>query len=164
MSNEIAAQVRVAMSYDPETGLFTNRITRSSRAKAGDVAGSLDGDGYVQIRFNGKNYKAHRLAFLYMTGKWPASLVDHRNTIRSDNRWENLRCADPAINSQNQRSARSDSQTGVLGVSVDARRGEFLAQISAKGKKRNLGRYATAAEAQAAYLSAKRQLHEGNTL
>ena len=37
----------------------------SQRAKIGDKAGYLRKDGYVNIRINNKNYKAHRLVFVF---------------------------------------------------------------------------------------------------
>jgi hypothetical protein len=39
-----------------------------------------------------------------------------------------------------------------------------MARICIKGKEINLGRFLTSEEAQAAYISAKRVLHECNTL
>ncbi|WP_434107677.1 HNH endonuclease [Paraburkholderia caffeinilytica] len=165
MSTQLTApRLRELLSYNPDNGVFINRVTRSGKAVANRIAGSLDAGGYVQIHICGRNYKAHRLAFLYMTGGWPSGPVDHRDGKTSNNRWKNLRDATPSINSQNQRSARSDNTTGLLGVSYDVSRGRYLAQISAGGKKLNLGRYATSADAYVVYLAAKRRLHEGNTL
>lgn len=159
-----AERLRELMRYDPETGIFTNRVTRGSRAQKGAVAGSPDSDGYLQIRIAGKNRKAHRLAVLYMTGRWPDELVDHWDGCTANNRWKNIRCATPAVNSQNMRRARSDSKTKLLGASFDAKRNKYLAQILIGGVKKNLGRFETAELAHAAYLDAKRKHHEGNTL
>lgn len=159
-----AETLRALMHYEPSTGIFTNVVSRSSRAIKGMTAGSPDKEGYLQIRINGKNMKAHRLAWLYMTGEWPTGCIDHLNGFPADNRWENLRDASPAINSQNTHRARCDSGTGLLGASYDKQRRKHLAQISINGKKKNLGRFATAIEAHAAHIAAKRQLHEGNTL
>jgi len=38
-------------------------------------------------------YGANVLAWFYMTGEWPALEVDHKNTVKDDNRWDNLRLA-----------------------------------------------------------------------
>ena len=35
------------LSYDPDTGLFVWLVSRCSRVKAGDAAGSRDKDGYL---------------------------------------------------------------------------------------------------------------------
>jgi hypothetical protein len=56
------------------------------------------------------------------------------------------------------------SGTGVLGVSFDSSRSKYCAYITVNGRRKNLGRFQTAEEAGAAYLSAKRELHPGNTL
>lgn len=36
-----------------------------------------------------------------MTGAWPEKLVDHKNRIRDDDRWDNLRQLTPALNALN---------------------------------------------------------------
>ena len=66
-----AKRLKELLHYDPETGLFTRLITTSSRARAGMVAGSLHGEGYLSIRIDGRLYLVHRLAVFYMTGRWP---------------------------------------------------------------------------------------------
>ena len=61
-----------------------------------------------------KQYKLHRLAYLYMTGIMPDK-VDHENHIVSDNRWCNLRNASSFDNMQNTKmSIRNTS--GCVGV------------------------------------------------
>jgi len=164
MSLLTAMRLRSLIRYDPETGLFTNLVTRGSRAIAGAIAGSPDADGYLQIKIDGENLKAHRLAFLYMTGEWPVDLVDHRNGVVSDNRWDNLRNATPITNSQNKHKAYSSNELGILGVSYDKARCKYIAQLAIEGRQTNLGRFDTAAAAEAAYIAAKRLHHEGNTL
>jgi hypothetical protein len=99
-----------------------------------------------------------------MWGWWPEGVMDHINGNRADNRWCNLRMVDYSINNQNKRRATSRNSLGILGVSPVAKNGKFLAQIKYGGKQRRLGEFATPELAQAAYLAAKRQHHEGNTL
>ena len=88
--------------YDPFTGIFTRRISNCNKVKIGDTAGSMDGNGYILININGKSYRAHRLAWLYMTEKMPEELIDHKNGVRHDNRFCNLREATHNQNLQNQ--------------------------------------------------------------
>lgn len=155
--------MRQILSYDKETGEFVWKVTLANKAPAGAVAGHVHKkSGCIHIGINRKIHKAHRLAVLYMTGEWPAGEVDHRNGRPADNRWENLRDVPHAINMQNFQRARTTSKTGILGVSPA--NGGFKAQITTCGHQKNLGIYATAEEAYAVYLAAKRRLHEGNTL
>lgn len=99
----------------------------------------------------------HRLAFLYMTGAWPADQVDHINMVRDDNRWANLRQADQSLNQRNRRKSRGE--TGVLGAFRNGRR--FMARIHYDGHQHYLGNFATAEEAGKAYQDAKRIHHPG---
>lgn len=74
---ELTAEVlRSKLDYSPETGVFTWRV-RAGKAWPGRVAGSPDSWGHTQIRINTRKYAAHRLAWLYMTGNWPADMLDH---------------------------------------------------------------------------------------
>lgn len=151
------------LKYDPETGDFVRiKSVPGNKGKAGNKAGLVSVQGYIQINFRGAKKPAHRLAWLYMTGDWPKHDVDHINGVRNDNRWINLREADDTINAQNQRKAHSNSKTGLLGASPFGSR--FKAQIQIDKKVVHLGMFATAEEAHQAYLTAKRAHHEGNTL
>jgi len=78
-------RLKELMSYCPDSGLFTRLIGRSGGGKAGDVTGSVNSHGYIVIYIDGRSYKAHRLAFLYMTGGIPSSDTDHTNGVKSDN-------------------------------------------------------------------------------
>ncbi len=84
-------ELKRLLSYDKETGEFTWRYNVSSRARKGDTAGALC-QGYMHIRIDGVGHKAHRLAFLYVKGRFTKlpNVVDHINGIKTDNRWINL--------------------------------------------------------------------------
>jgi hypothetical protein len=150
------------LHYNPDTGIFTRLKDSGSRGKAGKVSGTRCLNGYLRVGVGGEEYYAHRLAWLYMTGEWPMQQIDHIDGVRSNNRFSNLRCADPALNGQNQRRAQSDSLTGVLGVTKKRKR--FRAQIAVGGVNRALGTFDTPELAHAAYIKAKRELHPGCTL
>lgn len=144
------------LAYDADTGLFTWNVDRSRRVKAGDIAGSIDAKGYVVIQVDGTTYKAHRLAFLYMTGGWPPEEIDHIDGHRTNNRWGNLRAATVAENKRNART-RKDNHLGVKGVCRDGNK--FRAEIRHQGQRVYLGKYDTVAEAKAIRDFAARDLH-----
>lgn len=153
--------LKKAVHYDPETGVFT-RLIDMHTSRAGSQAGTADGSGYLRFRLYGQKHRAHRLAFLYMTGEHPKGEVDHINGARSDNRWSNLRDGDRFQNQQNQRQKNTKNTTGLMGASQH--HGKFMAQIRHNGTTKYLGVYKTAEEAHQVYIAAKRQLHAGCTI
>lgn len=155
-----AALLRELFDYGTDTGLFTRKVSTTNRVKVGDVAGAKNQKGYINIMVCGRLHPAHRLAWLYVHGIWPQGQIDHINGIRDDNRIGNLREATNAQNKQNMHGARSDSKTGLLGVRWNDRHQCWQARIMVDGKGRHLGNFDTAEDAHAAYLSAKRELHE----
>ncbi len=129
------AMVRSLLNYDPETGLFV----WLSGHRANKPAGCKQGKGYVHICIDQKLYKAHRLAFLYMTGNWPTHHVDHINRIKDDNRWENLRDVPQRINLENRAGNAS-----FIGVSwMSAKRRWYARSPKIAGKIKHLGSFKT---------------------
>lgn len=116
--------------------------------------GCLSG-GYVVIRIAGYLYRAHRLAWLYMTGEWPALAVDHVNRNPSDNRWANLRQATPRQNGAN---SKPRGAHGLKGVHLHTRNRRWVAQIKKGGTTVYLGSFDTPAEAHAAYAAEARSV------
>lgn len=155
-------RLKQVLDYDPHTGVFTRKLKQPGATK-GSVSGSLTREGYLVTSVDSKVYKCHRLAWLYMTGSWPKSQIDHMNGQRSDNRFKNLRDVGQTQNIENQRKAQiRNKSTGVLGT---FRNGNgFAARISHGNSKTYLGTFKTLDEAQAAYLAAKRLLHSGCTI
>lgn len=151
------------LSYNPDSGLFTWLVPVSRRIKVGGIAGSPSSGGYVRIHIDGKKYKAHRLAWLYTSGKWPAECIDHINGIRNDNRMLNLREATNSENKQNLRVANVNNKTGLLGVSY-RKSGKFIARITINGARIDIGNFNNAEEAHQAYLRKKQELHPFQTL
>ena len=101
-----AKRLRKVLSYAPATGIFRWKVSASSRAPVGAIAGAKNGRGYRQIRIGGRPYSASRLAWLYMTGKWPNSEISYINGKPSDTRWANLR---EATSSQNRSRPKRNS-------------------------------------------------------
>lgn len=143
MSNHITQdRLKELTVYDPETGVFTWRIGRP-RAPKGGMVGWRD-DGYICMEVEGRKYRAHRLAFLYMTGSFPQAEVDHRNGRRDDNRWCNLRAATHSQNQGNY-SRQSNNKSGFKGVTLN--QGRWMATCGG----RFFGRFPTREEAARAY-------------
>lgn len=158
-----AARLRELLHYDPETGLFTRIVAVTGRfGRVGRVCGSPDKKGHIYITVDCEKYAAHRLAWLYVHGVWPVEQIDHINRARDDNRIANLREATAKINTQNTSKPKNGNTTGYLGVSRLGKR--FRAKISADGVLLQLGIYETPEQAHAAYIAAKRMLHEGCTI
>lgn len=98
-----------------------------------------------------------------VTGTWPEFEIDHKDGVRTNNRWSNLRDVSRGTNQQNQRRVRSDSTTEIQGVGMTPS-GRFRARITLNGKQFLLGCFGTKEEAHEMYVEAKRLLHLGNTL
>jgi len=108
---------------------------------------------YRQIKIDGANYQASRLAVLWMTGQWPKRKydVDHRNLNKGDDRWSNLR---EATRSQNKANIPGRSRAGLKGVTFNPVRGKYIAQITVNRRAVNLGRFDDPQSAHAAYVAA----------
>lgn len=158
------ARLKEVLRYVKRSGLFYWRVSFNNGVSVGDVAGVLNSKGYVLIGVDGKLYRAHRLAWLYVMGEWPSGLLDHRNCCKSDNRWTNLREATERLNRENLRSACGHSRTGLLGVTPSPTPGRWVAQIKSHRRSVYLGSFSSPEQAHWAYVKAKRSLHAGCTI
>lgn len=149
------------LSYCIETGEF--RWVTCMNYPVGSIAGRVVECGYRSIKLLGRTFFEHRLAWLYVTGSWPAQQIDHINGVKTDNRWKNLREATQAQNLQNRKP--TIGSTGCAGTvkddSMPGRKKKYRAMIRIEGvaKRKYLGHFATPEEAEAAYLAAKAELH-----
>ena len=153
------------LSYDAATGIFMwlERLDDIgwTRKMAGKEAGSNDRSvGYRRIGMFGREFWAHRLAWLYVHGRMPYAKheIDHINGDKLDNRIENLREVSHGQNGQNT-GLRVNNRSGIKGVSWAASRGNWLATITVHGKMRNLGRFDTLEDAAAARRAAEIEYH-----
>jgi len=149
--------------YDKDTGQFTWRITIGQRAYAGKIANKIQAStGYIFIGIKGKQYSAHRLAWLYTYGDWPKYNIDHIDGNRANNKISNLRDVPHFVNMQNKRHASKNNSTGYLGVRKTGKK--FSAVIVVNKKPMYLGTFDDAKEAHQAYIEAKRKYHQGCTI
>lgn len=166
-----AEELRRILSYDHETGLWTwlprslrpglERIDRgwNTRFSWKPVAIRLDRRGYQIIAFAPyNNIFAHRLAWFYITGKWPAEELDHINGNPLDNRMINLREATRKQNMINQKT-RSNNTSGVKGVSWSKKSGAWYAYINKDKIMYSLGMFDNIDDAIRTRKEAEREFH-----
>lgn len=157
-SIEAQTELKALLDYDPETGIFRWKVSRRGKVKPGQIAGNVQAMGYRYVPFRGRLIGAHRLAWLYVYGRWPTHDIDHINRVRDDNRIANLREATRSENMRNMIRRRSDASP-YSGVCWDKQAGRWLACITSDGKQIHLGRYDTAEDAHAAYVQASKEVH-----
>ena len=138
-------RLKSLLTYDADTGEFRWRIKRP-RCTPGCVAGTPSYHGYTVIKLDGVSYKAHRLAWLYENGNWPASELDHINRARGDNRIANLRLVSRFSNCQN-RVKSENAHSKHIGVSRSFNGKRWRAYIDFNGKRRALGVFDTETQA-----------------
>lgn len=130
--------------------------------------GRLDQWGYLRCDLNGLgNVCLHRLVWAWVTGQDPGELeIDHKNRVKTDNRFHNLRLATGAQNCHN--TGKPDRGTPPAsphkGVTyVRDRNGKLayvIARITVNGERIYLGSYPTEELAQAAYQAAALKFHK----
>jgi hypothetical protein len=149
------------LEYNIDTGIFTNKVTRSNCAKLGEVAGNTYNTAsskYSDIWLKGKHYAAHRLAWFYCFKEWPECYIDHIDGNKSNNALDNLRECTDNENKYNTK-LRKDNSVGYKGVSLDLRSSRYRAYITTNKKQKSLGYFSTAEEASEAYKRAAKELH-----
>lgn len=136
--------LRKAFDYNPSTGTFTHKLPRRGGA-IGDSALTVHNGGYAAVNVGGSTYLAHRLIYLYMTGRLP-KIVDHINHNRKDNRWVNLREVDDLDNAKNI-TLQKNSVSKINGVAYHKPTGRYRAYIGINYKQKHLGLFDTLEEA-----------------
>jgi hypothetical protein len=138
-----AERLRQLIVYDPSTGL----ITRPNGE-------TLPNTPLARIRLGEYGaYRANRLAWLYMTGEWPARSVSYRDNDPANLRWVNLRLASPR---QTAHGRKARNKLGVKGVR-ETPNGNFRASIHVNGRTLSLGTFTTKEGAVEAYATAARK-------
>lgn len=151
-----AEEVRKILTYRPKSGEFRWRVRVAQNVSIGDKAGHWTREilrsgkmrERLMIRIKGKSYLAHRLAWLYMTGRWPKDQIDHRDGNPKNNRWSNLRECTPSQNQQNK-----------LTRGYYYCEGRWRARIGIDGMSISLGSFKEEKQAHEAYLLGCKQYH-----
>ena len=157
VDRELLERVRELFNYDEHTGHFTWKVRTTNSINAGDRAGWIRPDGYIGMRFDGRYFQAHRLAWLYIKGELPLGQIDHINGVRTDNRIVNLRDVAHKDNGRNQRLA-ANNKSGANGVHWFKSRGKWRAEITIDGRKVHLGYFGDLDAARSARKDAERRL------
>lgn len=159
-----AARAKELISYDPVSGILrkksrprsefasSNACSSWNFRNAGSAISAADADGYLVAYLDGRQYRAHRLAWLLVHGYWP-TVLDHQDGNRKNNSLLNLREVTVSENNRN-RGIRSDNTSGFPGVY--RRRNRWQAAIKFDGKMRSLGFFDSIEEAAAARKAADR--------
>lgn len=143
--------------YHTESGLMTRKTTPANNALVGSPVGGVNGKGYLQAKIHGKSYLVHRLIFLYHHGYLP-EFIDHSDCDPLNNKIDNLRECTRGQNNRNSR-LRSDSTTGIKGVSWSKRDKVWRASIRFENQVFNLGIFRNIDSAALAIKSKRDELH-----
>lgn len=128
-------ELQSQLHYNTETGIFT-WIKSKKGIFANTIAGTKRKNGYIIICINQKDYRAHRLAWLYMHGYIP-EYIDHINGVKDDNCLSNLRPATKQQNAYNSK-VKSTNTSGVKGVCYNKEKNKWKAYIKANSKQIHL--------------------------
>lgn len=153
----IHADLLRTLGYDPVNGHLTWLVRTAQRIRVGDRAGTVNPEGYRQLRVYGRIYKAHRLIWFYVYGEWPQGWIDHSNGDRDDNRISNLRLANGSQNSANSRKRRN-CKTRLKGVYLHKASGLWHARVTKDYKVVFSAYFRTEEQAHAAYSEAARRI------
>lgn len=146
------AELKAQLYYHPESGDFVWLVGK----RVGRQAGGLRAE-YFYLTLDFVQHLSHRLAWFYMTGDWPEQ-VDHRDLVKINNVWENLREATFAQNKQNC-PAPCTNTSGIKGVRFYPRYNRWHAQLRANGKRYHLGYFDDKNAAIEAWRGAAAELH-----
>jgi len=141
--------------FEYQDGNLIWKISKGKRGKIGSIAGTITSNGYLSIRVDKKNYKAHRLVYLYHHGYLP-NIIDHIDRDKLNNKIENLREATISQNNVNTK-IRKDNASGLKGVTWHKASNKWCAQIMVNCKQNHIGLFLDIEDARAAYLQARRK-------
>jgi hypothetical protein len=123
-------KTRLKELFSYKDGELIRKVTTHYNAKKGDVVGCPHGNGYLDVRVDGKRYYLHRLIFLYHHGYFPEYL-DHIDMDKSNNKIENLRACNKSQNSANTKAQKNNS-LGIKNVIYDKHAKSYRVQLRHK--------------------------------
>jgi len=164
--------IKSIIEYFPETGemIWKKRTSEHHKSPkvlnawnsnfAGKVVGSIGKNGYKSAAIMNK-YKVlvHHIAWIYMTGAWPEKYIDHKNGVRTDNKFDNLRPANESENSLNAK-IRCDNKSGHKNVFWNCRVKKWNVKLSVNRKPIHIGYFDDLSAAALAAESARVTYHK----
>ena len=124
----------------------------------GKPVGSFNREGYMTTTIIGvgtkKDFKIHRLIWVWHYGRWPKGEIDHIDHNRGNNKIENLREVSRKENAKNLSISKLNS-SGVSGVTWDRTLCKWVAKIRVEGKTHHIGVFDSIEEAENAREAAK---------
>ena len=117
------------------------------------MKGTNQANGYLCVRLSGKTKNIHQLVAMTFLGHVPngvgGNVIDHINSVKTDNRVVNLRIVSHRFNSTKDKLLTSSSKHP--GVSWNNLTSKWQAAIQINGKLKYLGRFTDELEAAEAY-------------
>ena len=156
MADITQALLHEMLDYNKDSGVFVWKVRSAQKIRVGDIAGTVNAKGYVGIKLFGKRYLAHRLAWMYINGEFPDSFIDHANTVRTDNRIDNLRLSTHQENKRNGKLYKNNT-SGFRGVAF--KQSAWVGSLEVGDRRVYVGRFKTAAEASAAVEKQAEKIH-----
>jgi len=156
MADITQALLHEMLDYNKDSGVFVWKVRSAQKIRVGDIAGTVNAKGYVGIKLFGKRYLAHRLAWMYINGEFPDSFIDHANTVRTDNRIDNLRLSTHQENKRNGKLYKNNT-SGFRGVAF--KQNAWVGSLEVGDRRVYVGRFKTAAEASAAVEKQAEKIH-----
>jgi hypothetical protein len=124
-----------------EDGHVVNKAT-------GHIYSNSNNEGYIRIRFLGREFRAHRIIWSLFNGEIPEGmLVDHIDGNVSNNRIENLRLVTRQQNKANSRGDWNKPSKLPRGVTINPS-GNYRSRVMYKGVTYSLGTFKTIEEAE----------------
>ena len=137
---------RELFELDYSTGELTRRVLTGPHTRIGDKVNTIGGEGYLIVSVSGRRYLVHRIVFAMVNNRWPSDLIDHCNSVRTDNRPSNLREATTKQNTRNRLRSKANT-SGYDGVSWNTRLQKWAAQIWTGKRNKCLGYFTDKADA-----------------
>ena len=128
---------------------------------AGNRIDMVNSHGYIRFTINRSTYLLHRVIWKLMTGDDSAKFIDHIDTNKLNNKWDNLRESNAFENACN-KNISSRNTSGYKGVfwnkNVNGDTWTALIAIGG-GARKNLGTFSTPEDAHQAYCEAAVAYH-----